>query len=291
MKIEVAPHREIIQIGPHESFLVFDRVKDEFDYPIHFHPEFELNYISGGSGLRRVVADSLEEIRDKELVLIGPNIPHCWEQYQCDNTSIREITLQFHDNLFDTNLLQKAIMKPINRMLEKSKNGVVFSKETCIAMEPRLDNLSKLDGIDYFLEIISVLYDLSISRNQRILSISGRKNSIENDARLDNLYNFIHKNYERKISLDEVAEHVNMSKVSLNRFVKRSTGKTFVEYLNDVRIGYASRWLIEKNDNISQIAFNCGFNTMANFNRMFKKSKGCTPSQYKQEFLGIKRVL
>jgi AraC-like DNA-binding protein len=101
----------------------------------------------------------------------------------------------------------------------------------------------------------------------------------------------VQENYANKITLDEVSELMNMSSVSFNRFIKKRTGKTFVEYVNDVRIGYASRWLIEKDLSISEIAFLCGFNSIANFNRVFNKNKGCTPTKYRQDFLGIKRVL
>ncbi len=82
-----------------------------------------------------------------------------------------------------------------------------------------------------------------------------------------------------------------MSNVSFNRFIKKRTGKTFIEYLNDVRIGYASRKLIERDLSVSEIAFMCGFNNIANFNRVFKKNKNRTPTKYRQDFSGIKKVL
>jgi AraC-like DNA-binding protein len=152
--------------------------------------------------------------------------------------------------------------------------------------------VSKLEGIDYFLELFSILYDLANSRNQRLLSTTTiYMESFENSDKLKLLYDFVQENYANKITLDEVSELMNMSSVSFNRFIKKRTGKTFVEYVNDVRIGYASRWLIEKDLSISEIAFLCGFNSIANFNRVFKKNKGCTPTKYRQDFLGIKRVL
>ena len=97
------PHREVLQLSPHESFIVFDRVKDVFDYPLHYHPELELNFISGGAGVQRVIGDHLEVISDKELVLVGPNLEHSWEHHKCKKKGIHEITLQFSDNLFDKN--------------------------------------------------------------------------------------------------------------------------------------------------------------------------------------------
>ena len=98
-------HREITQLAPDDSFLVFDREKDDFEFPIHFHPEYELNFIYNGKGVRRVVGDSLEEIGEVELVLVGPNLVHCWELHNCTNKKIHEITIHFHNDLFDKKLL------------------------------------------------------------------------------------------------------------------------------------------------------------------------------------------
>lgn len=285
-------HREIIQMSPQDSFLVFDRTKEFFDYPMHYHPEYELNFILNAPGVRRVVGDNLEEITVMDLVLIGPNLNHVWEQHKCKSTKIHEITIQFHDTLFQTEFLNRTIMKSIKEMFERSNHGIVFSKKTCLELEPKLRRVSKLDSMDYFLEIFSILYDLSISRNQRMLSTTSvEPENYEHSEQLKVLHQFIEKNYDSKITLSSVSNLLNMSSVSFNRFIKKRTGKTFVEYLNDIRIGYASRQLIEKDRSISEIAYSCGFNSIANFNRIFKKSKGCTPTKYRDDFLGIQRVL
>lgn len=285
-------HREIIQMSPNDSFLVFDRTKDSFDYPIHYHPEFELNYISNAPGVRRVVGDSLEEISDKDLVLVGPNLYHVWEQFNCQSKEIHEITIQFQDDLFHHDFLRRSILKPVKEMFERANHGILFSRSTCLALEPRLRRVSKLDSMDYFMEIFSILYDLSISRNQRMLSTTSvEPENYEHSEKLRKLHEYIENNYDSRISLSSVSDLLNMSSVSFNRFIKRRTGKTFVEYLNDIRIGYASRQLVEKDRSISEVAYSCGFNSIANFNRIFKKSKGCTPSKYREDFLGIKRVL
>ncbi|UII76470.1 AraC family transcriptional regulator [Flagellimonas sp. HMM57] len=286
------PHREIIQMSPKDSFLVFDRTKEFFDYPIHYHPEYELNFICNAPGVRRVVGDSMEEIADMDLVLIGPNLYHVWEQHTCESKKIREITIQFQDNLFQAEFLDRGIMKPIKEMFERANHGILFSRNTCLALESRIKKVSKLDSMDYFLEIFSILYDLSISRNQRMLSTTSvEPENYEHSEKLKRLHQFIEKKYDSKVSLSEVSDLLNMSTVSFNRFIKKRTGKTFVEYLNDIRIGYASRQLIEKDKSISEIAYSTGFNSIANFNRIFKKSKGCTPTKYREDFLGIKRVL
>ncbi|MEO2060448.1 MAG: AraC family transcriptional regulator [Mesonia sp.] len=292
MAITNNAHREITQLAPEDSFLVFDRIKSEFDFPIHFHPEYELNFIHNGKGVRRVVGDSLQEIDDLELVLVGPNLVHGWELHQCKNTNIHEITIQFHNDLFDDKLLSRRIFKPIKDMFNRSNHGILFSKKITKELMPRIMKLSKIDSIDYFLELISILQDLSNSRNQRLLStyISENKN-FENSEKIKVIYEYVQENFSKKITLAEISAMVNMSPVSFNRFIKKRTGKTFIDYINDTRISYATRWLIETDLSIGEIGFKCGFNNIANFNRVFKKVKNCTPSDFREEFKGIKRVL
>ncbi|GGK53570.1 MULTISPECIES: AraC family transcriptional regulator [Flavobacteriaceae] len=285
-------HREITPLAPEDSFQVFDRIKDDFDFPIHFHPEYELNFIANGQGVRRIIGDSIEEISELELVLVGPNIEHCWELHNCKNKKIHEITIQFHNDLFDSKMLSRRIFKPIKDMFDRSNYGIVFSKKITLEMKDRIKALSKIDSIDYLMELISILQDLANSRNQRMLSTySSQNKNFENSDKIKIVYDFIQENFHRKILLSEVSEIVNMSSVSFNRFIKKRTGKTFVDYINGTRISYATRWLIETDLSISEICFKCGFNNIANFNRVFKKSKNSTPSEYREKFEGIKRVL
>ena len=285
-------HREIVPLSPEDSFLVEDRTKEFFDYPMHFHPEMELNFVLNAKNVRRMVGDSMENIDDIDLVLVGPNLHHVWEQHECTNKEIREVTLQFHNDLFDTAFLNRSVMRPIREMIERSSHGILFSRETSLAIKERILKVSKMRGMDNFMEIFSILYDLAISRNQRLLStLSVQPMNFDNSHKIKVLYDFVQKNYSKKITLTEAAELVNMSNVSFNRFIKRRSGKTFIDYLNEVRIGYASKFLIEKDLGISEIAFICGFNSIANFNRVFKKNKGQTPTQYRQDFSSITTIL
>jgi AraC-like DNA-binding protein len=285
-------HREITPLSMEDSFLVCDRVKDNFDFPIHYHPEYEINFIQNGKGVKRVVGDHIEEIDDIELVLVGPNLYHGWEMHKCKNKKIHEITIQFHNDLFDDSLMSRRIMASIKDMFNRSIHGILFSKKTANELAGRIIMLSRLDGMDYFLEIISVLQDMANSRNQRILSTyTVDYDTFEDDDKMKLIYEYVQKNFSEKISLDDVSRVASMSPVSFNRFIKKRTGKTFVNYLNDIRVGYAARWLVEKDSSISEIAFKSGFNNIANFNRIFKSLKKITPSQYRDEFYGIKRIL
>ena len=285
-------YREIPPLSPLDSFLVFDRIKDTFDFPVHYHPEFEINFILNGKGVKRVVGDNIEEIDSVELVLIGPNLYHGWELNKCTSKKIHEITIQFDNNLFPDSLLSRRIMNPIKEMFNRSIHGILFSKKVADELTPRLIKLSKLDGMDYFLEITSILFDLANSRNQRLLSTYTVDYATFDDYdKMKLVYEYVQKNFAQKITLEEVSSVANMTSISFNRFIKKRTGKTFVNYINDIRIGYAARWIVEKDMSISEIAFKSGFNNLANFNRSFKATKNRTPSQYREDFSGLKRIL
>jgi len=287
-----AVHREITQLSQEDSFLVYERVKDDFDFPIHFHPEYELNFIYKGKGVRRIVGDHTAEITDVELVLTGPNLIHGWELNKCTCKEIYEITVHIQQDLLQEKMLSRRIFKSIKDMFNRSRHGILFSHKTTMKIMPRLMVLPKLHGIQYFLEFISILHDLSCSENQTLLSTQFSEiNDFQNSERIKKVYEYIQENFHRKIGLEEISQLVNMSPVSFNRFIKKRTAKTFITYVNDTRISYAARYLIETEKSIGEIGYECGFNNIANFNRIFKKSKNCTPSEYRKEFVGMQRVL
>lgn len=285
-------YREIAPLSSGDSFLVFDRVKDKFDFPIHYHPEFEINFIANAAGVKRIVGDHIDEIGDIELVLVGPNLYHGWQLHKCNSDKIHEITIQFHNDLFPETLLGRRILAPIKEMFNRSIHGILFSEKTARDLMPRIVKLSKLDSIDYFLEITSILHDLATSRNQQLLSsYTVDYDKFEDYDKMKIIYEYVQKNFSEKITLEDIAAIASMSSISFNRFIKKRTNKTFINYLNDIRIGYAARWLAENDMSVSEIAYKAGFNNIANFNRIFKSIKKCTPSQYKEEVNGLKRIL
>jgi AraC-like DNA-binding protein len=286
-----AIHREITPLREGDSLLVFDRKKVKFDFPIHFHPEYELNFIFNGTGAKRSVGDHFDNIYKLELVLIAPNLPHGWEQGDCISQSIHEITIQFPKDLFPQKLLDRNMMKPVRDLLNMSSRGVLFSEETIIRTTSKINSISEKRGLDSFLEFSSLLYYLALSPNKVLLSdITDLKEEFYNSEKLRKLHEFIQKNYTQKISIKQAAEFLSMSEVTFSRLVKNHTNYTFVEFLNDYRIGYSTRLLLESDLSIAEIAYQCGFNNISNYNRRFKKRKNCTPREYRNNFVGIKAI-
>jgi AraC-like DNA-binding protein len=279
--------REITPLTQSDCFTLFSRVKSEFDFPLHIHEEFELNFIQHAKGARRVVGDHMEEIEELELVLVGSNLQHGWFTHKCKSNEIREVTIQFHKDLFDEKMLRRNQLSFIRAMLEKSLRGILFSPETIKQLAPRLLNLNQKHGFDSVLELFSILHDLSISRNMRILSDS-TFNNIEqftyNSRRIEKALEHMNNNFDKQISLTDIARLVSMSDVAFSRFFKTRTGNNFIDSLIEIRLGHASRMLIDTTNSIGEIAYRCGFNNMSNFNRVFKKKKACTPKEFRENY-------
>jgi AraC-like DNA-binding protein len=279
--------REITPLTSSDCFTLFLRTKNKFDFPLHYHEEFELNFIRNGKGAKRVIGNHMEEIGDLELVLVGSNLPHGWFTHKCKSQEIQEITIQFHRDLFDEKFLQRNQMSFIRNLLERSLRGVCFTKETSEAIMPRLIELPQKHGFDSVLELMSILHDLSISRNAQTLS-DGSFNTVEtisyNSRRIEKIMNYLNNNFDKDVSLTEAAKIAGMTEVALSRFFKARTGKTFVDTTNEVRLGNASRMLIDTTHSITEVAYKCGFNNMSNFNRIFKKKKDCTPKEFRQSY-------
>ena len=281
-------HREITQLTSNDSFLVFNRIKDNFDFPIHFHDEYELLFIKNGKGIKRIIGDSVEEIDDIELVFIGSNLFHGWEMNNSNSEKIYEICIHIQNDLIDNNLLDRSIFGPIKKMFENSKHGILFSNETAFELMPKLEKLSKSKDFNNFLDFMSILNELANSKNQRLLSeYIPEKEDFGRGLRIKKVHDYIHRNFRKKITLQEISELINMTPISFNRFIKKRTNRTFISYVNDVRVSYAARLLIETELSISEISYKSGFNNIANFNRIFKKTKRITPSQFRYEFKTI----
>ena len=284
--------REITPLTQSDCFTIFSRVKKEFSFPLHYHEELELNLILNAKGARRIVGDHIESIDDMELVLVGPNLYHAWFTHQCKSEEIREVTIQWHKDLFDDKLLRRNQLSFIRSMVEKSQKGLLFSRDTIRALAPRILSLNQKNGFDSVLELMSILHDLSISRNMRTLSDASFTNEhfSYNSRRIEKAFEYMNTNYDKSITLGEVAKLVSMTEVSFSRFIKKRTGNTFIDSLNEIRLGHASRMLIDTTHSIAEVSYNCGFNNISNFNRIFKKKKACTPKEFRENFTSGTRV-
>ena len=284
--------REITPLTQNDCFTIFSREKKEFSFPVHYHEELELNLIMNAKGARRIVGDHIDTIDDLELVLVGPNVYHAWFTHQCVSEDIQEVTIQWHKDLLEDKFLRRNQLSFIRSMIDGAQKGVLFSRETAAAVAPRILSLNQKNGFGSVLELLSILNDLSISKNMRTLSDASFTNQhfTYNSRRIEKAFEYMNTNYDKAITLGEVARLVSMTEVSFSRFIKKRTGNTFIDSLNEIRLGHASRMLIDTTHSISEISYHCGFNNISNFNRIFKKKKTCTPKEFRENFNSGTRV-
>lgn len=277
---------EITPLMGKDVLYIADRHKKEFTYPIHNHSVYELNFVENAKGVRRIVGDSQEVIGDYDLCLItSPDLEHVWEQNECHSDDIREITVQFDFSMSDETLFGRNPYASITRMMQEAKKGLSFPLQAIMKVYGMLDTLSSVkDGFYAVQQFLTILYELSRCENARALASSSyAKVTVEDDSRrILKVKNFISKNYMDELRLPELASLAGMSSSAFSRFFKLHTGRNISEYIIDLRLGYAARMLVDTAKSISEIGFDCGFNNLSNFNRIFKKKKGCSPSEFRE---------
>ena len=279
---------EITRLSEKDCFYIVERHKTEFTYPLHQHKEFELNFIENGRGVRRIVGDSVEEIGDYELFLLGgEDLEHVWEQGSCKSKDIREVTVQFSSDIFGSDLLSKNQFASIKRMLGKADHGLSFPISSIMKVYSTLDTIAnEKEGFVQFLKFLYVLYELSVSENVKVLassSFSHTERSVES-RRVQKVKEYINDNYAKQLKLADLADLVGMSSVAFSRFFRQRTGRTLSEYIVDIRLGYAARMLVDSTKNISEICYECGFNNLSNFKRKFKEKRNYTPRDFRAMF-------
>jgi len=279
--------REVIPLRQVDCFAAFSRVKNEFDFPCHFHEEYELNFIYKAKGAQRIVGNHVSEIDDFELVLVGPNLPHGWFTHKCKSSGIVEVTVQFHRNLFERSFLLRDQLHSIYSLFENSQRGVSFSENVIRKNLERITALPQQHGFESVLELMTLLHDLSLAEDMKLLSDSAVVGNFLNPyakKRIDDVLNFLNKEYDKNITLADAAQVACMAVVSFSRFFRQQTGNTFVSTLNDIRIKRATEYLIATHKSITDIAYSCGFQNISNFNRLFKARKQFTPKEFREAY-------
>lgn len=289
--------KEVSPLSSKDCFILIERQKTNFNFPIHIHPECELNFIENAKGAQRIVGDSIEEIDEEELVLVtNPHLEHAWKDYRNVSKNIHEITIQFHPDLLTDTFLNKNQMISIRQLFRHAERGVAFSRESIAKVRPLLKTLTcENDSFYSLIKLLIILHELSIDKGMRELSTGQFAANVmqqhSSDESLGRVMDYLSRHYSEVIRLSEVAEMVNMSESSFCRFFKQHTSKSFIDFLTDIRLGAASRALIDSSLSIAEIGYDCGFNNLSNFNRIFKKKKGVTPSEFRDNYRKNKTII
>lgn len=286
---------EITPLADKDVLYIADRHKKEFTYPLHNHSVFELNFVEHAAGVRRIVGDSNEIIGDYDLVMItGTDLEHGWLQNTCESNDIHEITVQFSFDLGHDSLFARNPFSRIYDMLNLARKGLVFPMDAIMQVYKPLSELSGVkDGFQAFISFLQILDTLSRCDGLRTLATTSyaKVNLGEDSRRILKVKDYIDTNYMDEIKLRTLADIACMSEAAFSRFFKLHTGRTVSDYIIDIRLGYAARMLVDTNKNVSDISFLCGYNNLSNFNRVFKRKKGCSPTEFREYYHKTKVIV
>ncbi|MFZ4582379.1 MAG: AraC family transcriptional regulator [Paludibacter sp.] len=280
--------KEITPISAEDLFIVLNHPNADFDYPVHYHSDYEINLVLNDKG-KRIIGDSIEPFDELDLVMIGPNLSHAWRGEIIKGNHV--ITIQFSDQILNFPMLQKRMFTSIKQLLIESQRGLIFSAETKLQIKEKILQLTKMQGFHTVLEFFSILYDLSIAdRHVLVSNIFDTKDTIRTSKsrRIAKVCDYLENNLEENIKLSDVSSLVNMSDSAFSHFFKKKTNCTFIDYITNLRIARACQMLSETSNTVAEICYSSGFNNLSNFIRIFKKKKAMTPNEYR---LFLKQML
>jgi AraC-like DNA-binding protein len=266
---------------------------DHFTYPWHFHGEYEIVYVLKSTGMR-FTGNSVETFSENDLTFHGSFLPHMYRNddvyYNGDSTlRVQAVIVQFSSDFFYHAINHYPEFYPIKQLLKRSVAGIYFNNEKGINenIRKQLVKLLDLKGLPRLLAFIEILLLMSKSPNIRLLNNNSDISETiyaRNDNRIAKSLSYITKQGYQSLRLKDVADYSGMNASAFCRYFKGTTGKTFTQYLTELRINYACKLLLEGRLAISQICFECGFNNISHFNKQFKKLRHCTPTDYIHAF-------
>jgi AraC-like DNA-binding protein len=255
----------------------------------HYHNNYELSFITEGSG-KRIVGDSIEEFQPGDMAFIGRNIPHVWiTDKETQTPSVRTLEmvyLQFPSGVLSSQLLSLPEFSFVKRAMELSERGIQIVGQTLNEVSEIMLQLPYLKNFDRMLNFLKMMDIIGRSKSNVHLA---SKNYLKlrfstGNKRIEIIHEYLMKNYHEEVNLSKLAEIVSMAEGSVCRFFKQNMGITLFEYLNQIKTEFACKLLMDHDLNIVEVCFDSGFNNISHFNKQFKKITGLTPSEYRKQF-------
>jgi AraC-like DNA-binding protein len=254
---------------------------------IHSHSNFELNYIASGSG-KRIVGNSISGYTKGDLVLLGPHIPHCWDNLETEEGTVAEcIVTHFNENIISSDFFNIPELEQVVSLLKNASNGIWFRGKKAEKVGQTLKKMLNLKGLERYIELLKVfnlLLQIDDRENLALPSSLSNPTYDTDHDQINKIYEYVFNNIQTGIKLKEASALVFKEPGSFCRYFKKKTNQTFMDYVKNVRIGLAAKLLAETEKQITQICYECGYNNLANFNHYFRVIMKKTPSEYRKEF-------
>lgn len=264
------------------SFRVFHKMQNNESPPIHYHPNYEMNFVIDGNG-RRFVGNNAANFEAGDLILLAPNIPHRWENKQNSQKAYSSLVIQWREDFLGNAWQAIPEFKSIHKLLNLSSHGIQFNRYLAKEIKRHQSDLLVLPPFQKLILFLQLLNDLAKTSEFELLC--DKQLSIENDIpnrRIKEILHFINNNYGEKITLSRMASLVSMSEGAFSRFFSQSMKKPFFSFLNEYRIEQACTLLKKSDLQVKEIAYDCGYDCLQFFYRQFKRYANCSPQEYRK---------
>ncbi len=253
----------------------------------HFHPEYQLTLVLESRG-HRMVGDNITRLRPGDLVLVGANLPHVWHQENRGgaNGRVHAIIVRFLDTFLGRDFLERPELELVRTLLRKAARGLHITGRTRDLVADAMHRLAAAKGFARIRELLAILDVLATSRDVKPVASTGflPKFSTDDQERMQRVLRYIDLHLTDEIDRTRAAAEAHLSPGAFSRFFKLRTGRTLPEYVNALRIGRACELLSDDKWKIADIAMECGFANLANFNRHFRKITKFSPREYRRRF-------
>lgn len=290
--MHTSPIHNEASFGTDSSFSVMKRPCVELVFPYHMHPNYQLNYVIEGKG-KRIVGDHSGDYESGDLVLLGPNLPHYWtydSNFQEEYGSGEAVIIHFDKDFAGSDFISKPELNPINNMLEQAHRGILYKSSQMPDVIEKIKALPEFDPLKRLIYLIHILFELSTTKHKILLAgVAYEKIELPDVViKINRIINFIKKHFhEEDLNQSKLADMAGLSNSSFSRYFRRQTGKNYIDFLKDIRLSHAYKLLNESDLSVSQIAANCGYMNLSNFNKHFKNKYKHTP----KTFLGKRAVM
>jgi len=264
------------------SFRAFRRTEPKFEFNWHYHPEYEITWIVKGSG-KRLVGDNFENFHPGDLVMIGKELPHTWVSDQQATGMSMAVVIQFNEDILES-FLKLTEFEAIKQLLYRARLGLYYPSKNISGITHLIENLPVRKGVEKIAGLLQLLDRLCHKRYITLASPYFQPSKGElNGKRIMRIYQYIQKNSAGKISITDAAALIHLSASAFCKFFKRTTGHSFSDYVNEIRIGQACKLLAETDRTIADICYSSGFESPTYFNRIFLKKKGIRPRDFRNK--------
>ncbi len=278
------PLVEKLPLSDDISFVANVHTTPNFEVPWHQHVEYELILFIRGGG-HSYIGNYVGDFVVDDIFFLGSNLPHTFQKSSPDLIT-SAIVIHFKENFWGNAFLELPELVQINQLFQTSVSGLYIEGESKVELGKIIRKLVDAKGFERIVLLCQALHLMAKRQEYKTLSTQEVKEfNPKNKSRLDTIFQFTLTNFQETIKIGQVAKNVQMSIPAFCSYFKKSTKKTYIDFLNEIRVGYACKQLVDSQKNIETICYESGFNTLANFNKQFLKVKKITPSKYRKQFL------